>query len=188
VHFSQTGKVFTRIRKQGVPLRKINGHVFTVMLQGLEGFEQVASEKDKHHHSLERTVVEYKTDASGPAFKFVALWQSLESFGKGLKLEPGKKIAGPWIIRRLEPTPSMGFALSPTDDNLMFGHILTLTIEVIPSVDKDNGSMITFIGGFDPVELVNDLKQPSSFLALVYPAKDPETLKATIGSIDYQST
>jgi hypothetical protein len=44
-HFSQDGKVRTTIARQACPLREINGHAFTVHVQGIERFPELG-EKD----------------------------------------------------------------------------------------------------------------------------------------------
>jgi len=38
VNISMDGKIFTRISKQSIPLDRLKGHLFTVMLAGLDNF------------------------------------------------------------------------------------------------------------------------------------------------------
>ena len=40
-HFSLDGKVFTRVRRKAVPLTSAEGHLFTVMVQGLHQFDDL---------------------------------------------------------------------------------------------------------------------------------------------------
>ena len=47
VHFSQDGKVRTEIVKQSIPIDRLNGHTFTVLIQGLDGFEQTTEDPSK---------------------------------------------------------------------------------------------------------------------------------------------
>ena len=40
-HFSQDGKVYTSIKKQSLPINMIDGHVFSVQIQGLSSYDQL---------------------------------------------------------------------------------------------------------------------------------------------------
>lgn len=68
----------------------------------------------------------------------------------------------------------------------MHDFVLVLTIETIPKFDKGHDSSILFIGGFDPVRIVNNKSIDTSFLALAYPSLNSDNLIKMIGSIDYQ--
>jgi hypothetical protein len=45
-HFSQTGKIVTQVRRQSVPLRSNKGHIFTLLVQGLEHFKSANQSRD----------------------------------------------------------------------------------------------------------------------------------------------
>jgi hypothetical protein len=45
-HFSQDGKILTQIRRQSVPLRSNKGHIFTILVQGLEHFKAADKSTD----------------------------------------------------------------------------------------------------------------------------------------------
>ena len=46
-HFSQAGKVFTVVKRQSIALEKYQGHIFSVLIQGVEGFDQ-ADDCERH--------------------------------------------------------------------------------------------------------------------------------------------
>ncbi len=134
VNFSQTGKVFTQIKRQGTPLINIDGHIFTIMYQGHSWFESVTSKKDAHHYDADRTVVHF--DISGQpegAIKFIGQWRSLESLIKDLQITDETKTIGPKVIRRLGELPSVGFLLA-SGNGTYPQNVLVLTIEVIPFI------------------------------------------------------
>lgn len=185
VHFSQTGKVFTRIRRQGVPLDDIDGHIFTVMLQGQSWFEKVHSEKDKPHSDPDRTVIHF--DISGQpdgGIKFIGQWRSLDSLVADLIVFNETREIGPQVIRHLGKLPCVGFLLA-SGNGTYPQKVLVLTIEIVPFITTNKTPSIIFIGGFDSIDTVNDLSKPSSFLALLYPTDNFEKLRESIGSIDY---
>ena len=49
VHFSQDWKIRTEVRKKSLPLKEVRGHIFTVMLQGIDSFKEARKEKDFAH-------------------------------------------------------------------------------------------------------------------------------------------
>ena len=81
-HFSLDGKVFTRIRKKAVPLTAAAGHLFTVMVQGLDRFEDL---NQKDVATSKRGIVPMPVH-EGPieALKFVGHLYSSIHFAKRL--------------------------------------------------------------------------------------------------------
>jgi hypothetical protein len=63
-------------------------------------------------------------------------------------------------------------------------YALVLYCEKIPS--EDTKEALTFMGGFDPPEIVYDHSKETKILSLMYPAVDAEHLAKQIGSIDYR--
>jgi len=77
-HFSQDGKVFTRIRRKAVPLTAAQGHLFTVMVQGLHLFEDLTQSDVA---STKRGVVSMPVrDGPIEALKFVGHLHSSSHF------------------------------------------------------------------------------------------------------------
>ena len=62
---------------------------------------------------------------------------------------------------------------------------LLLTCESIPKLNKTEQTCLTFIGGFDPPSVINNLEVDTNMLALSYPANNYEELKKSVGCIDW---
>ena len=83
-HFSQDGKVKTEIKRQSVPLRDQEGHLFTLLFQGLRAFTPVNA-KNENQSSLKRTTLTFDVPDRFPkAFRIVGRWFWLED----LQVEP----------------------------------------------------------------------------------------------------
>lgn len=186
-HFSQTQKVKTEIRKRSIPLHKVIGHIFTIQLQGTKKFE-ILKERDYRNPSSKR-VLTLKLGSSEPeAIKIVGRWYSREKLidrffnPKSSVFEIGSnaEMIAP-NGRRFSGTLLASPINNPSQD-----HILVLTSEKVPRIDKQEPSALTFIGGFDHHDIVGDTGRETSFLALSYPLLDLafEELKERIGSID----
>lgn len=78
-HFSLTGKVNTSVGKDAVPLNCTDGHIFTVMLQGVDQFSPLSA-ADRLKPG--RGVIPFGLDVSPPkALKFVAHLYSRSELG-----------------------------------------------------------------------------------------------------------
>jgi hypothetical protein len=51
-HFSQTGRVYTHVRKRSVPLNEQIGHLWTIQLQGLNGFRSEFQAVNKYFRTV----------------------------------------------------------------------------------------------------------------------------------------
>jgi hypothetical protein len=71
-HFSQTGKIITAIRRQLVALERQHGHIFSLLIQGLNALDVADPVKDAGA-TPKRTVVDFQTEPA-EAIKFVARW------------------------------------------------------------------------------------------------------------------
>ena len=183
-HFSQTGKVKTEIRKKAIPLHEIEGHIFTIMLQGVECFDKV---KQRNNRKLNYVTLSLDLKSTDPdAIKIVGqLYSHNELINKFSPKTRASEI-GPKADINRSGTNYKGILLSSPLTNPSKDKILLLTSEPIPRIDESEDSALTFIGGFDPHSTVEDLKISTSFLALSYPltTQDFEKLKDRLGSID----
>jgi hypothetical protein len=59
-----------------------------------------------------------------------------------------------------------------------------LTCEIDDRISLEPKAL-AFYGGFDPPDVIHDYARPSRFLAFIYPVADAETLRAQIGSVDF---
>ena len=181
VHFSQTGKVLTSIRRKSLPLERADGHLFSVQAQGFSHFETVSAQ-DEDRPKMGRTVLNFKFDQSElEAIKMIARWYKAPS----LMERTDSRFFGPIAYGqtpdgRIIPT----FLIGAPSGWPMDKHVLLLSCEAIPQLDNQSENALIFIGGFDPPEKFNDIMQPASFLCVSYPAANYEELIQRIGTID----
>jgi hypothetical protein len=178
-HFSQDGKVRTEIKRQSVALDKQWGHIFTVMIQGLEGFDKVDSSKDTGC-SPKRTALTFQLGELGPeAIKLVGRWFDVAALKLGGQTQ---STIGP-LLAAQDPVGKRqnGFLVASPYDNAR--HVLFITCESISRVSPES-ELLLFYGGFAAPAIMNDTAQEAGFLAFMYPAVDAEELKKTIGTID----
>lgn len=180
-HFSQDSKVLTVIRKQSVRLDQPDIHIFTVQLQGLHGFKKV-EDRDLGLLNEQKTLLNLESVYSqSVAFKIVGRWLS----NKQLEENVIGHVEGPKIIGKMPNGKTQeGFLISSPMSYPLSDHILLVTCEWIPRLSKDS-TALTFIGGFDPLEVINNYMVDTKFLALAYPITNYEELKERIGSIDF---
>jgi len=179
-HFSQDGKVRTEIKRQSVALAEQQGHIFTVLIQGLEGFDEADSSKDTGS-STKRTALTFQLgeEPSPGAIKLIGRWYDVAA----IKLE-GQTPAtiGPMIpVLKPDGKQQKGFLVASPYGNAR--HVLLITCEPIPRVSPES-ELLVFYGGFSAPAIMNDTAQDAGFLAFIYPAADAEELKKTIGTID----
>lgn len=184
-HFSQDGKIRTEVRKASVSLQDYNGHLFTCQFQGLSDFDEAVDQRDQHHHEGKRSVINFHFPGDEPtSVKILGYWKPIGSIRPG----GGSDTLGP---KAAFQTPDgkfhEGFILAPRNFE-QSTHILLLTCEGIPKLDKDRYSCFTFIGGFDPPGISHDPTIPTDFLAASYPADDPQSLLREIGTVDLDAT
>jgi hypothetical protein len=179
-HFSQDGKVLTEIKRQSVALDDQSGHIFTVLIQGLKGFDEADSSKDIGS-SPKRTALTFQLgeQSGSEAIKLIGRWFDVEALNLG-----GQRpsTVGP-VLAAQDPDGKIknGFLVASPHDNAR--HVLFVTCELIPRVSSEL-ELLIFYGGFDAPAIMNDTAQEAGFLAFMYPAADAETLKKNIGTID----
>jgi hypothetical protein len=172
--FSQTGKVRSEVRRQSVKLDDQEGHLFTVLINGLHAFSPAQGKKDEGHVSPERTVVtvELPPDAgTGGTLKIVGRWHDVSR----LRFANPVQSIGPFI-GTVDPDGQRRPAVTLANPSDRTRHVLLLTCAVIPRLGTDS-EMLLFIGGFDPRETMNDTTREAGFLAFRYPAGDADDLK-----------
>ena len=175
-HFSQDGKILTRIRKRANPLHTHIGHLFTVQLQGLSDFQRV---QDRDLRANDRKIVCASFGSEPASLKLLAYLYAGPDFLRRTKL---RSDAGPWVATAKDGKLllSILFAL---DDSA--NRVLALTFEEIPSTFPNQPSGLSFIGGFDAPEIALDHKRDTTFLVLLSPAGlDPSLAAAEFGSVD----
>ena len=184
VHFSQDGKVFTKVRKVCPIIHKIEGHFFTVQVQGLDSFDQFELAKEKTSNPKQRAFIEANFgNKMPPAIKIVGMLYSRSN----LRSRTSSRFFGPIITTKdTKGNLRQGCICSPLMESNVNENInLLFMCEAIPKINKSNSATLSFIGGFDERSIVEDQTKDSTFLALVYPAENIEELTQKIGSIDF---
>lgn len=187
-HFSQDGRVFTHIRKKAVPLTEFAEHIFTIKLQDLSEFESKDPKIINKKPAIKRTDVNIRIHNTNPeALKIVGRWYSKNDISGRLRLGDLSNNQKLFIcISEDGKTKTQGILLrSPFPINSK-EYFLMLTIESIPKFDKNRDSSLTFIGGFDSPNIINDLAKETTFLAFTYPITDIDNLTKELGSIDFR--
>lgn len=181
-HFSQDGRVRTVIKKQAVPLSEVEGHLFTLHVQGLEAFDVLDRLERNQPPSAKRTGLRFELKDDDPdGVKFVGrlhrdTW--LEERAIGHNVHP--------IMRIIDADGHEKPAFVCSTPMGREGQQLCLVISCEPqpiSAPNLESSML-FVAGFDSAAKMNDSNQPVSFLATFYPADNVEDLRERLGSID----
>lgn len=183
-HFSQDGKVFTKVRKACPPIHKVEGHFFTVQIQGLASFDQFELGNEKISSPEKRAFVEANCRNTMPrGIKIIGMLYSRSN----MRSRTSGRFGGPIITTQdTKGNLRQGCICAPPMERGFDQDInLLLTCEAIPKINKSNLATLSFIGGFDEKLVVEDLAKDSTFLSLVYPAENVEELIQKIGSIDF---
>ncbi len=182
-HFSKAGYLKPIVSKQSIALNQASGHIFTVQFQGIDDFRKVIDDgkpftrRKKRYNAILKFSIEEKKDE---AFKILGYWYSLDK----LESRINDKVEGPGVSFEKNGKRYSGFLIAPPSGNILENHVLSVLIEELPMIDKKNYSTLTFLGGFDPPEIVNDISKDTNFLAFIYPAEDYQKLLNDIGSVD----
>jgi hypothetical protein len=181
-HFSQDGRVRTIIRKQSVPLDEVEGHLFSLHVQGLENFDVATAAEENASLSPKRTRIRFSFDEQNPeAVKFVGRLHSaswLQQRAANGIIEPIMPLLAP--DGRTRP----GLVCSTLIGAPGQDRCLVLSCEPLPRLDQGRASSLVFVAGFDARAAMADTSQPVSFLALSYPAENVDDLRQRLGSID----
>ncbi len=187
-HFSQDGKIYSRIRRQSVPLVGAKGHLFTVQIQGLADFDALSPHAAQPAAMAKRTRINFEFPGESPeAIKFVAHWYS-ESELNAL-IAAGSVATQPttgWIAMRWGAGAAVVGALirNPYLQSAE-QHYLLLFCEPIPLLDNREVSALIFLGGFDPPDVAFSENKDTGFLAFSYPTASYDRLIEKLGSVDF---
>lgn len=177
-HFSQAGKILTRVRRRANSLHAYSGHIFTVQVQGLSDFE-IARTTDLNRAG--KLLVYLRLDSEPTSLKLVAHLYPADELARRMAFPMD---AGTWIRVVRDGKPYAAVLLAAGDANNKLARILTLSFEEIPQVFTDQPSGFSFMGGFDRPERAFDHDQETSFLMLISPAGDPDEVLRKFGSVD----
>ena len=181
--FSQTGKIRSEVRRQSVPLDTHEGHLFTVLINGLHVFNRASGRRDEPQITPQRAVLTFELPPDSAEYgtlKIVGRWADVTR----LRFSTPTDTAGPFIPT-IHPTGDQRFAAALANPAVGTHHVLLLTCAVIPRLGT-SGEMLMFFGGFDARDVMDDTSKEAGFLAFTYPASDAAELRQRLGSVDLQ--
>jgi hypothetical protein len=153
-HFSLTGKVKTLIMKESIPLCNANGHLFTIMIQGIDSFDSMLPEEPVTKKGL---VAAFHFDKEPIiAMKFVGhYYTESELLRRFLHAENTT-----WT-KCITPDGRVliGIVLASTFIHGGERRYLLLTGERLDTICKDQEVFISFMGGFDHPNIIYDYNQ-----------------------------
>jgi hypothetical protein len=161
-HFSQTGKLVTRVWNQAEPLNTSIGHFFSLEIAGVGQFRQCAEGKKAGPNS-----VQFSFDSDTPV-------DPVHFHGYWLRTETGDFPAdiGNPLILNLADGPKQAIAIAPPPNSSLYGGMVAIFTRPGPAdmaVDESDFRLM-FTGGF--ARRLADRRVSSSFLAMQYPAGD----------------
>jgi len=175
--FSQTGRIKSTIRRQSIPLDEQEGHIFSLIFQGLHAFDGAHPLKDSLS-SPKRAVIEFSLD-SVEALKIVGRWYDVNKLRHSV---PNASI-GP-ISSMVDPTGAITVGIFTASPHQNTKYVLAINCVQIPRLNCEP-EVFTFCGGFDAPEIMTDPTKQGGFLAFIYPISEVENLRDKIGSVDY---
>ena len=180
-HFSQDKKVYGNvIYNQSNPLTKTTDHLFTIQIQGINGFTSTKTSKRKTIKTID---IDFELKDSQKAIKFTGWWYNVKN------IRVNQKNGGPLAQMKMnDGTYKKGFLISFPEGSKYDQYFLFLAGELIPLLSKKKQSLLTFIGGFDKKEIANDLSKDMNFLSFIYPASNYKKLLKKINTIDFLPT
>jgi len=176
-HFSQDGHVKTIVRKRSTPLKILNHHLFTIIIKGLEDYEEDINRKKKNVFQLKFVIEKLQS-----SYKIVGRWYDVRHF---IDISEIKDIKPKITAMTPDGEISNGFLIGPPKGWPLWDHVLCLTCKE-QKMESDRESSMIFIGGFQEERNDFGLYPSLSFLCAMYPAMDIEALRRRIGSIDLE--
>lgn len=179
-HFSQTGKVRTDIKRHSVPLAAQNGHIFTMLVQGIDAFDAANKPQDKGL-SKRRATLTFQLEGpdSVDSIKLVGRLYDHRAlqFGGQIPIEIGPTI----FAQEPNGVGTQGFLIASPFENAT--NVLLITCAQFHRLGPEAEALV-FYGGFSPPEVMTDETKEAGFLAFIYPVADAAGLRKRIGTID----
>lgn len=180
---SQDGLVKTEIQKQSVPLDEIDGHIFTIHIQGLDRFRLVRGDESLAS-TKKRAFARFSFDDPGvDSLKIVGRVFTESTLRRRF---PSGTLPGTTTLVDTDGSKTTAILWSAPQSRPGSSRILLISALSLPRLDQHRESSLLFVGGFERLAQMSDVSKAVSFLALSYPAEDPVTLKARLGTIDFE--
>lgn len=179
VHFSQDGKIYTKIRKKSDPLDIAIGHLFSIQVKGAEGFEVKTNAKS---YSQKEIDLDFDLGQdSDDSIKITGWWYNYNTVHP--QNDGFTKV---YTFVQKEGFVNRCFALQAPPNHQLSDKVLFLCIRK-EFVTKKRGTQLVLVGGFDEKKKAADINNDLHFLAMSYPARNYNHLKDQVGSIDFDS-
>jgi hypothetical protein len=185
VHFSQTGRVRTEIRRRSFRLDTSIGLLFDIFAFWLRGFILV----DPYEVRQNRAWIQFRT-RGGHVFgvNIKAEWRRKADIEANI--EPGPGLAGPrsTLIERKTGGSFRAFFVGAPSGSALASHCLLLSCRDTPIPDGVKEPPLLMIGGWDPAEIVKGAPpiRQTGCLAALYPVQSPDELRERLGTIDFE--
>lgn len=179
-HFSLTGKVRSDVGKQSTPLHLVNGHLFTLMIQGMRRLSPL---KEGEKSNRKRGIVPFSLfDNATDSVKFIG---HLYAHSELSRIIHGDS-KSPWnIALSSKGERRQGILLATPFKHRNQPHYLQLTMENIPTINEKSEVFLSFLGGFDERSRAFDHSMSTSCLLSLYPQSgDIADLAREFGTID----
>jgi len=181
-HFSQDGKILTRVKRHSLPLASVSGHLFTANIQGLTGFSKAKEPRDSLTPGPERTNINFEIgDTPLQAFKIVGRYYLVKQLSMGSVGTPSAQVGPVVPLKDRDGKFVMGFLVgSPYSSDAL----IVLSAATTAQLNDRADPTLIFSAGFDDHATACDPASSSSFLVMMYPVDSFEELAARIGSVD----
>jgi hypothetical protein len=173
-HFSQDGKIFTAIKRQSIALDKQHGHIFSLLIQGLNALDPARDELQ----SAKRAAIELAMEPAA-AIKFVGRWFDVNA----MRFSNPTPTIGP-IVPGLGPDGNRTDQIFTASPYANVRQVLAISCVPIPALGPEP-EIFLFYGGFSSREIMTDPTKEAGFLTFVYPVVDAEKLRERLGSVDF---
>lgn len=165
-HFSQDSQIVTTIRNQAQPLDQSVGHLFSIDVSGISSFREC---NDKVSPLIASTQFSFNTEYPPDPLHCAGFWFKLEEGSPEGMTNP--------VIVDLANGQRQGIAIAPPKNSSLHGWVLVIFPRNGPEeLAAESGKFrLVFVGGF--ATNLHDIKEPSSFLTMQYPADDISILR-----------
>jgi hypothetical protein len=176
-HFSQDGKIVTAVKRQSVPLRRQEGHIFSLLIQGLNALEPADPVKDAIT-STKRASIEFVME-SPEAVKVIGRWHDVDK----LRCSDPNSVVGP-VVPTLDPDGVRSEAILVAGPYANARHVLAISCAPMRKLGSEP-EVFVFYGGFDAPEAMTNPRKEAGFLAFIYPIGESEKTRQRLGNVDY---
>lgn len=165
-HFSQDGRIRTKVRNEAQPLTGQAPHLFSVDVQGLDHLARPYDEWDRLRVKYGDTYFEFQQEQFPDSVHVVARWIRVN------EVDALATVRNPVTI--LGGREREAAACAPPVGSDLHGGVLLFEASARDPVEGDGDFLLLFVGGFD--ETAGDASQPGSALVLIYPTQPDREL------------